>query len=256
LRCRAQLLRGVRNKREGDYFDHHRRSITDEFWTRLPLQDCNPGRTKNLVIQNLPGTVTHGFFRGNSAWACVRPGLGKQGSSDFLGFKHISGRSRTGRFQRKRKTRRDRMRAKLTALEAELRRRMHEPIPAQGQCRPSGARLLCAPCGADQRRASPRSTTRSRIFGGARSRSAAKRIRPRGTASIGSRRNFYPCRASYIPGLMIAFSSTTQGGSRVPELGPLGFVRGRAVMGVPTAINFYVPTAMSSIGAGGGSRSR
>src|SRR3954471_21816970 len=30
--------------------------------------------------------------------------------------------------------------------------------------------------------------------------------------------------------------SDTQGGSRVPELGPLGSVRGRSVMSVPTAI--------------------
>src|SRR4051812_3480993 len=32
--------------------------------------------------------------------------------------------------------------------------------------------------------------------------------------------------------------SDTQGGSRVPELGPLGSVRGRSVMGVPTAIEW------------------
>ena len=31
-----------------------------------------------------------------------------------------------------RKTRRDRMRAKLKAIKEELRRRMHEPIPKQG----------------------------------------------------------------------------------------------------------------------------
>src|SRR5437763_13538994 len=34
-----------------------------------------------------------------------------------------------------------------------------------------------------------------------------------------------------------ASPSNTQGGSRVPELGPLGSVRGRSVMGVPTAIS-------------------
>ena len=35
---------------------------------------------------------------------------------------------------------------------------------------------------------------------------------------------------------MLAVSSLTQGGSRVPESGPLGSVRGRPAMGVPTAI--------------------
>ncbi len=63
----------------------------------------------------------------------ARRGLGKPETFDFLGFKHISGRSRAGHFQLKRKTRRDRMRAKLKSLKADLRRRMHEPIPAQGK---------------------------------------------------------------------------------------------------------------------------
>src|ERR1019366_5331730 len=63
----------------------------------------------------------------------ARRGLGKPETFDFLGFKHISGRSRAGHFQLKRKSRRDRMRAKLKSLKEDLRRRMHEPIPAQGK---------------------------------------------------------------------------------------------------------------------------
>jgi group II intron reverse transcriptase/maturase len=62
-----------------------------------------------------------------------RRGLGKPDTFNFLGFKHISGRTRAGGFQLKRKTRRDRMRAKLKALKEELRRRMHEPIQQQGR---------------------------------------------------------------------------------------------------------------------------
>jgi RNA-directed DNA polymerase len=61
------------------------------------------------------------------------PGLGKPETFNFLGFAHICGRSRAGYFQLKRKTRRDRMRAKLKALKGELRRRMHVPIPEQGR---------------------------------------------------------------------------------------------------------------------------
>ena len=38
-----------------------------------------------------------------------------------------------GHFQLKRKTRRDRMRAKLREIKEELRRRMHQPIPEQGR---------------------------------------------------------------------------------------------------------------------------
>jgi hypothetical protein len=42
----------------------------------------------------------------------VQRGLGKPETFNFLGFKHISRRSRSGHFQLKRKTRQDRMRAK------------------------------------------------------------------------------------------------------------------------------------------------
>ena len=63
----------------------------------------------------------------------ARHGLGKPETFTFLGFVHICGRSRRGLFQLKRKSRRDRMRAKLRAIKEEMRRRMHEPIPQQGQ---------------------------------------------------------------------------------------------------------------------------
>jgi RNA-directed DNA polymerase len=63
----------------------------------------------------------------------ARRGLGKPETFNFLGFTHSCGRSRRGLFQLKRKSRRDRMRAKLRAIKEELRRRMHEPIPQQGQ---------------------------------------------------------------------------------------------------------------------------
>ena len=62
-----------------------------------------------------------------------RRGLGKPGTFAFLGFNFICGKSRQGSFQLHRKTRRDRMRAKLKDIKAELRRRMHQPIPSQGQ---------------------------------------------------------------------------------------------------------------------------
>ena len=60
-------------------------------------------------------------------------GLGKPQTLDFLGFKHISGRTQKGSFSLIRKSRRDRMQAKLRAIKDELRQRMHDPIPQQGQ---------------------------------------------------------------------------------------------------------------------------
>ena len=60
-------------------------------------------------------------------------GLGKPETFAFLGFTFICGKTRQGRFQLMRKTRGDRMRAKLKEIKVELRRRMHWPIPVQGK---------------------------------------------------------------------------------------------------------------------------
>jgi group II intron reverse transcriptase/maturase len=60
-------------------------------------------------------------------------GLGKPETFTFLGFIHICGKSRRGAFQLQRKTRGDRMRAKLREIKEQLRKRMHEPISEQGR---------------------------------------------------------------------------------------------------------------------------
>jgi group II intron reverse transcriptase/maturase len=62
-----------------------------------------------------------------------RRGLGKPETFNFLGFTFICSRSRRGKFLIKRKSRRDRMRAKLKAIRQDLWRRMHQPIPNQGK---------------------------------------------------------------------------------------------------------------------------
>src|ERR1700751_5019023 len=62
-----------------------------------------------------------------------RRGLGRPETFNFLGFIFISGKSRQGKFQIKRKARPDRRGAKLQAIKQELRRRRHQPIPVQGK---------------------------------------------------------------------------------------------------------------------------
>jgi len=62
-----------------------------------------------------------------------RRGLGKPETFNFLGFTFICGTTRTGKFQIKRRTRRDRMRAKLKMVQEEMWRRMHQPIAIQGK---------------------------------------------------------------------------------------------------------------------------
>ena len=62
-----------------------------------------------------------------------RRGLGRPGTFTFLGFVHICGTTRTGRFKLLRLTIAKRMRAKLAEVEVGLRRRMHLPIAVQGR---------------------------------------------------------------------------------------------------------------------------
>ena len=104
-------------------------------------------------------------------------GLGKPETFDFLGFTFICSKSRRGKFQIKRKSRRDRMRAKLQAIKQELRRRMHQPIPDAGkmaESRSSPATSTTTRCRQTVRR-SPRSASSSPNSGSARSGAAVRR---------------------------------------------------------------------------------
>jgi RNA-directed DNA polymerase len=60
-----------------------------------------------------------------------RAGKGPE-TFNFLGFTHICGKKRNGRFTVVRQTIRQRLQAKLSEVKAELRRRLHGPIPQVG----------------------------------------------------------------------------------------------------------------------------
>jgi group II intron reverse transcriptase/maturase len=60
-------------------------------------------------------------------------GAGKPETFTFLGFTFICGKSRGGKFLLKRKSRGDRVQAKLAEVKEELRHRRHQPIPEQGR---------------------------------------------------------------------------------------------------------------------------
>ena len=63
-----------------------------------------------------------------------RGGRGKPETFNFLGFTHICGKKRSnGMFTVLRQTIRKRLQAKLREVKTELRRRLHDPIPAVGQ---------------------------------------------------------------------------------------------------------------------------
>ena len=59
-------------------------------------------------------------------------GQGKPESFQFLGLVHSCGQTRKGEFTVRRHTAGERLRAKLKEVKAELRRRMHDPIPEVG----------------------------------------------------------------------------------------------------------------------------
>ena len=91
------------------------------------------GRLREFALSLHPDKTRLIEFGRFAAVDRERRGLGKPETFRFLGFTFICGRSRRGKFQIRRKSRADRMRAKLQEIKQELRRRMHQPIPAQGR---------------------------------------------------------------------------------------------------------------------------
>ena len=63
----------------------------------------------------------------------TRRGEKKPETFNFLGFTHIWGKTRKGKFCVLRKTMKKRMRAKLESIKIEMKQRMHAPLPEQGQ---------------------------------------------------------------------------------------------------------------------------
>jgi group II intron reverse transcriptase/maturase len=61
-----------------------------------------------------------------------RRGEGKPETFHFLGFTHICGKTRSGKYTVLRQTMRSRWQAKLLEIKIELRQRMHDPVSEQG----------------------------------------------------------------------------------------------------------------------------
>ncbi len=97
------------------------------FWEQLEK------RLQEFALSLHPDKTRLIEFGRHAADRRARKGLGKPETFNFLGFTFICGRSRKGKFQVKRKSRRDRMRSKLKEIKEELRRHMHQSIPEQGQ---------------------------------------------------------------------------------------------------------------------------
>src|SRR5262249_54975642 len=101
----------------------HSREKSDSMRERLQEFSLSLNPEKTRLIE----------FGRHAAVRRAQRGLGKPETFTFLGFVHICGQSRRGSFLLKRRSRRDRMQAKLKEIKEELRRQMHRPIPEQGR---------------------------------------------------------------------------------------------------------------------------
>jgi len=89
-------------------------------------------------------------------------GDGKPETFNFLGFTHACSQTRKGRFTVLRQTMRQRWQAKLREVKAELRRRLHDPIPSREPICARSSRGIHGTTGClATARASVRSTKRS-----------------------------------------------------------------------------------------------
>jgi len=91
------------------------------------------GRFAKFGLELHPGKTRLIEFGRFAAQRRAGQGLGKPETFDFLGFTHICGKTRQGRFLLKRITISKRMRAKLKAVNDQLKQRRHQPLPVQGR---------------------------------------------------------------------------------------------------------------------------
>ena len=103
------------------------KSDAERFWAELAERfrkfhlELHPEKTRLLEFG--PHAADHRRRRGE----------GKPETFNVLGFTHICGKKRSnGRFTVVRQTIRKRLQAKLRAVKAELKRRMHRPVPEVG----------------------------------------------------------------------------------------------------------------------------
>jgi len=104
------------------------RSDAERFWKELA------GRLCKFRLELHPDKTRLLEFGPFAAENRKRRSQGKPETFDFLGFTHICGKKRSnGMFTVLRQTIRKRLQAKLSEVKAELKRRMHEPIPDVGK---------------------------------------------------------------------------------------------------------------------------
>src|SRR5271167_2592183 len=97
------------------------------------FRDAMHERLREFSLSLHPDKTRLIEFGRHAAQNREKRGLGKPETFKFLGFMLICGKSRRGDFQIRRKSRPDRMRAKLREIKEGLRQRWHLPIPDTGK---------------------------------------------------------------------------------------------------------------------------
>jgi RNA-directed DNA polymerase len=115
VRFADDFVVGFQHRHEAEQFLDALRSRFTQFGLEL-----HPDKTRLLRF---------GRYAAQQRRAC---GEGKPDTFNFLGFTHCCAKTRKGGFTVRRQTMRTRLQAKLAAVKAELRRRMHLPVPEQG----------------------------------------------------------------------------------------------------------------------------
>jgi group II intron reverse transcriptase/maturase len=116
------LVRYVDDFLAGFQVEEDARRFREELGRRLEKFGLELHGEKTRVIE-------FGRFVGSDR---SRRGQGKPETFDFLGFTHCCGKTKKGRFCVLRRPMRKRTQAKLKAIQAELRRRMHDPVKQTG----------------------------------------------------------------------------------------------------------------------------
>src|SRR5207249_3065322 len=103
------------------------KSDAERFWAELTE------RLRKFALELHPDKTRLLEFGPFAVASRKRRGEGKPETFNFLGFTHICGKKRSGRFTVVRQTMRKRLQAKLSEVKTELRRRLHHSLPEVGQ---------------------------------------------------------------------------------------------------------------------------
>lgn len=116
VRYADDIIVGFEHKAEAEQFRKDLEARLADFGLQL-----NPDKTRLIEF----GRV--------AAHNSGRRGQGKPETFGFLGFTHICGFDRRGKYTVRRKTKPKKIRGKLKELKDEIRRRYHQPVPVQGE---------------------------------------------------------------------------------------------------------------------------